>query len=196
MAGLLGSFAGTFSLPLPLGEVWGGRPSGGRPTGGRPTGGRPTGEGKRQLDRSRRLLVAFCSCIAVGGRGVRPAAQSLSFAPPKEPGARKGGPTDRVPALRFGQPAVLVPEAVRQNSLLSLRSMRSNSCRKLDHEAVASCGATARPWPCAPRHGQRGGIPDSGHCFARPSNGWSFPYRGKINSRPSKGWFYMLGITS
>ena len=168
---------------------------------GRPTGGRPTGEGKRQLDRSRRLLVAFCSCIEVGGRGVRPAAQPPSFgrrsgAPPKEPGARKGGPTDRVPALRLGQPAVLVPEAVRQNSLLSLRSMRSNSCRKLDHEAVASCGATARPWPCAPRHGQRGGIPDSGHCFARPSNGWSFPYRGKINSRPSKGWFYMLGITS
>ena len=120
MPGLSRSFSGTFSLPLPLAE-------GGM---GRPSGGRPSGEGKRQLDRSRRLLVAFCSCIEVGGRGVRPAAQPPSFgrcpgAPPpdgrpKEPGARKGGPTVRDPAFRYGQPPVLVqgaghPGAVRQN---------------------------------------------------------------------------------
>ncbi|MET4578547.1 hypothetical protein ABIE13_003663 [Ottowia thiooxydans] len=126
--------------------------------------GRPTGEGKRRLSCCLCFLITFCSLIEVGGRGVRPAAQPPSFgrrsgAPPKEPGARKGGPTVRDPSLRYGQPPVLGPGAVRQNSLLSLRSIRSNSCRKLVHEARASCSALARPWPCAPRHGQRGGTP-------------------------------------
>ncbi|MET4575208.1 hypothetical protein ABIE13_000305 [Ottowia thiooxydans] len=90
---------------------------------------------------------------------MRPAAQPPSFGPPKEPGARKGGPTVRVPALRYGQPPVLVPKAVRQNSRRSLRSLCSDSCRKLVHEARASCSALARLGHCAPRHVQRGGTP-------------------------------------
>lgn len=83
----------------------------------------------------------------------------LFFAPPKKSRQKKGGPTVRDPPLRSGQPAVLVPKAVRQNSRRSLRSLCSDSCRKLEHEAVASYSATARLWPCAPRHGQRGGHP-------------------------------------
>ncbi|MET4577847.1 hypothetical protein ABIE13_002958 [Ottowia thiooxydans] len=105
---------------------------------------------------------------------MRPAAQLPSFgrrsgAPPpdgrpKEPGARKGGPTVRAyagrdPSLRYGQPPVLNRAATLRNSLCSLRSRRSDIRSKLVHEARASCSALARPSLCAPRHGQRGGTP-------------------------------------
>src|SRR5215216_552711 len=52
-------------------------------------------------------------------RGVVPAAESLSFASPKESNQRKGDPTGRVPPLRCGQPAVLAFRGVRANSLRS-----------------------------------------------------------------------------
>jgi len=32
-------------------------------------------------------------------------------------------------------------------------SLRSNNCGQFDDDAVASCGATAHPVLCAPRHG-------------------------------------------
>ncbi len=100
--------------------------------------------------------------------GLRPTAQSPSFAPPKERNPRKGGPAGRVPALRSGQLAMLSRGAVQPNSLRSLRSLRSSSGCKLDHEARASFSALARPSPCASQRGQRGGEPDSDHCYARP----------------------------
>jgi hypothetical protein len=56
------------------------------------------------------------------GREFRPAADSLSFASPKESKQRKGDPTVCDPSLRYGQPAVLAFRGVSQNSL------RSNSC--------------------------------------------------------------------
>jgi len=109
------------------------------------------------------------------GRDVRPAAQYLSFVSPKERHQRKGDPAGRVPALRCGQPVVLDRGAVPSNSLCSLRSRRSNNAGKLEHEAGASCSAPARPMRCAPRHGQRGGEPCSGHHCARPSNRQTSP---------------------
>jgi hypothetical protein len=39
--------------------------------------------------------------------GLGPAADLLFFASPKKPKEKKGDPTGRVPALRYGQPAVL-----------------------------------------------------------------------------------------
>jgi len=65
----------------------------------------------------------LCCSARAGGRDVRPAAVSLSFASPKESKQRKGDPTVCVPALRFGQLAVLSPSGVRANSLRS--NMRS-----------------------------------------------------------------------
>ncbi|VTU15629.1 hypothetical protein H6CHR_00294 [Variovorax sp. PBL-H6] len=79
-------------LPLPLGEGW--------------------GEGTGP---------SICTLRLFGGRsrGVVPAAESLSFASPKESNQRKGDPTARDPSLRYGQPAVLAFRGVRANSLRS-----------------------------------------------------------------------------
>ena len=104
-------------------------------------------------------------------RDMRPAAHLLFFAPPKKRRQKKGGPTCRVPALRFGQPVVLARGEALRNSLCSLRSRRSNSRSESVHEARASCSALALPSRSVPRHDQRGRGPDSGHCFARP---WFF----------------------
>jgi hypothetical protein len=72
------------------------------------------------------------------GRDIRPAADSLSFASPKESKQRKGDPTVCVPPLRCGQPAVLDSGGGPQNSL------RSNSCGP-DPASI-----------CAPRRIQKG----------------------------------------
>ena len=61
------------------------------------------------------------------GRDVRPAAQSLSFAPPKESNQRKGGPTGRVPPLRCGQPAMLGHGAALRNSLRAARCAQTTA---------------------------------------------------------------------
>ncbi len=78
---------GPHCSPLPPGEGW--------------------GEGTGRLIRTLRLLQGR-------SRGVVPAADSLSFASPKESKQRKGDPTARVPALRSGQPAVLGAPACRR----------------------------------------------------------------------------------
>ena len=104
-------------------------------------------------------LTSFASSLALhapAGRDMRPAAHLLFFASPKKSRQKKGDPTGRVPALRFGQPAMLAPGAVLRNSLCSLRSRRSDNRSKSDHDAWACCAAHARPTPCASRHGQRG----------------------------------------
>jgi len=62
--------------------------------------------------------------VEAGGRGVRPAAQWLSFASPKESPQRKGAPTGCVPALRCGQPAVLASSGVSLE-LAALRQSRA-----------------------------------------------------------------------
>jgi hypothetical protein len=84
------------------------------------------------------------------GRDIRPAADLLSFASPKESKQRKGDPTVCVPPLRYGQPVVLDSGGGPQNSL------RSNSCGP-DPACI-----------CAPRRIQKGWEP-TGHRFARPN---------------------------
>ncbi len=158
---------GAVWLPLPLvGEGWGEgtlSPSGGG------LGGPAIRRGQAAVDLFAGFcVVTFCCGVEVGGRGVRPAAQSPSFAPPKERNPRKGGPTCRVPALRSGQPAVLDRGAALRNSLCSLRSHRSNNRSESELEERASCSALSRPSLCAPRHVQRGGKAHSGHRCARP----------------------------
>ena len=117
-------------------------------------------------------LHGLLSLAEAVGRDVRPAAQLLFLLRPdrrpQKSNQKKADPTGRVPALRFGQPAVLTRGEVLQNSLCSLRSLRSNNCSKLVHEARASCSALSLPSRSVPRHVQRGRGPDSGHCFARP----------------------------
>ena len=76
------------------------------------------------------------------GRDMRPAAQSLSFASPKESNQRKGDPAVCVPSLRCGQPALLSKRGRYANSL------RSNM-RLADPRFAALLGA------------YRGGSPDT-----------------------------------
>ena len=75
---------------------------------------------------------------ALAGRDVRPAAQSLSLTRQrKEP--KKGDPTGRVPSLRCGQPAMLVPGAVLRNSLRAARyaqTTAASQCTKHGHAAL------------------------------------------------------------
>ena len=87
---------------------------------------------------------------------MRPAAHLLFFASPKKRRQKKGDPTGRVPSLRCGQPAMLVPGAVLRNSLCSLRSRRSNNSSKSDHDAHASCGARATPQALRRRRSLKG----------------------------------------
>ena len=120
-----------------------------------PRWGEGWGEGQRRWMWSLLFDVGLTLRFSAG-RDMRPAAQSLSLSRQrKEP--KKGDPTGRVPSLRCGQPAMLVPGAVLRNSLRSLRSLRSDNRSKPDHEAWTCCAAHARPRPCASRHGQRGG---------------------------------------
>ena len=83
-------------------------------------------------------LSSFRGLLFSRGRDIRPAADSLSFASPKESKQRKGDPTVCVPSLRCGQPAVLDYGGGPQNSL------RSNSCGP-DPASI-----------CAPRRSQKG----------------------------------------
>ncbi|SFU32542.1 hypothetical protein SAMN05216350_101328 [Polaromonas sp. YR568] len=53
--------------------------------------------------------------LSSAGRG-RPACDSLFFASPKKSKQKKGDPTVCVPSLRYGQPAVLGPAGVKNNS--------------------------------------------------------------------------------
>ena len=96
-------------------------------------------------------LSSFGGLLFFRGRDIRPAADLLSFASPKESKQRKGDPTVCVPPLRCGQPAVLDSGGGPQNSL------RSNSCGP-DPASI-----------CAPRHIQKGGE-KTGRRFARPQD--------------------------
>ena len=67
---------------------------------------------------------------------------------------RKGDPTVCVPALRFTSLRAnlrhAIQSAVRQNSLRS-KLLRSNSCRKSEHEATLSFGSIARSLNSVPQ---------------------------------------------
>jgi hypothetical protein len=86
---------------------------------------------------------------------VRPAAQWLSFASPKESHQRKGDPTRCVPSLRCGQPAVLGFGGV------SLNSRRFASLKQTRALIRQNLRSSAHP-EGNPR------VPDihTGHCFA------------------------------
>ena len=96
----------------------------------------------------------WCAHGEGGGRDFAPAADSLSFTSPKESKPRKSDPTDCVPSLRCGQPAVLAPSGVS----LELASLRQSR-------------ALIR-WPLrssAPPEGNPKTRQHTGHCFARPT---------------------------
>ena len=97
---------------------------------------------------------------------MRPAAHSLSFASPKESKQRKGDPAVRVPfaALRGN---LRCSVSGRAAELTARCALRSNNCGKSVHESWRPA-APARPAPCAPRHGQKGGGDETGHRCARP----------------------------
>jgi len=80
------------------------------------------------------------------GPGLGPAADSLSFASPKESKQRKGDPTVCVPSLRYGQPAVLDVGGGPQNSLhyVALKQLRPLSLLRLR--------SSAQPEGSDPRH--------------------------------------------
>ena len=87
-------------------------------------------------------LVFLCGCTTAAGRVIAPAGDLLSFASPKESKQRKGDPAVRVPALRFGQPAVLAFRGVRANSP-SAQTARGPDPRKaplLGAHRRAGCG--------------------------------------------------------
>ena len=100
-----------------------------------------------------------CAFAEGVSRVFAPAGDSLSFASPKESKQRKGDPTVCVPALRFGQPAVLASSGVS----LELAALRfAQTIASPDPLAAALLGA----------YRGDGGAKQpnslSGHCFARP----------------------------
>ena len=97
------------------------------------------------------------------GRDIRPAADSLSFASPKESKQRKGDPTVCVPSLRYGQPAVLDSGGGPQNSL------RSDSCGP-DPACI-----------CAPRRIQKG-WERAAFALARPQHQQPIPTTAALHA--------------
>ena len=94
-----------------------------------------------------------------GGRVFAPAGDLLSFASPKESKQRKGDPTVCVPALRFGQPAVLASSGVS----LELAALRfAQTIASPDPLAAVLLGAYRGDG------GAKQPNSHSGHCFARP----------------------------
>jgi hypothetical protein len=81
------------------------------------------------------LVAEVRASFDAAGRGVRPAAQSLSFAWPEESNQRKGHPTICVPSLRYGQPAVLGLRGVWRNS------PSAQTCASPDPRTPALLGA-------------------------------------------------------
>jgi hypothetical protein len=86
--------------------------------------------------------LALISILILAGRFPR-GGDLLSFVSPKESKQRKDDPATRVPALGFGQPAVL-NHRVGRRTRSALAALRSNSCGQSDDKADASCGASAR----------------------------------------------------
>ena len=82
-------------------------------------------------------------------------------------GKRKRPPVCGPFAALRGRPASRCWRGALRNSLRSLRSLRSDSRSESDHEAVASCGATATP-PAPRRRRSHRGKDGTGHRCARP----------------------------
>ena len=108
-----------------------------------------------------RSLILLHACVKGGSRVVAPAGDSLSFASPKESKQRKGDPTVCVPALRFGQPAVLASSGVS----LELAALRfAQTIASPDPLAAALLGAYRGD---GAQNSRTANI-HPGHCFARP----------------------------
>ncbi len=95
-----------------------------------------------------------CFRASTWGRDVRPAAQSLSLAPPRESNQREGGPGPHVPPLALRATCGARGLGALHNSHRSLRSLSSNKCNESVNKAR---GSPRRPGHCAPRRGHRGG---------------------------------------
>ncbi len=87
-----------------------------------------------------------CSGWMRRSRDVRPAAQSLSFASPKERNQRKGDPAGCDPSLRCGQPAPRRWRGALQNSLRALRCAQTAAASQITKPLLPH--AAQRP----PRH--------------------------------------------
>ena len=123
-----------------------------------------------------------CAFAEGGSRVFAPAGDLLSFASPKESKQRKGDPTVCVPALRFGQPAVLASSGVS----LELAALRfAQTIASPDPLAAALLGAYRGVWERNSR---------SGHCFARPqlisasATRWALLCSGRAQRRPE--WLF------
>ena len=98
-------------------------------------------------------------CASRRCRVVRPAAQALFLAAKKSP-PKKAALLTAPPSLRYGATCGARAWGVRRNSLRA-GALRSNSRRKLVHEAVALYGATATPRPVLLGAFRRVGAQDS-----------------------------------
>ena len=121
---------------------------------------------------------------SVAGRDMRPAAHSLSFASPKESKQRKGDPKSATPSLRYGANLGRGACGVCRRTHCALaRSVQTTAASQSTKHA--RCDAHARPAPCAPRHGQKGGGNGTGHRCARPREGRVF-CRAKRSDGPCR----------
>ncbi len=151
---------------------------------------RPRGRDPAPLNKPRASgnISRFCGevgrscgqlCRSCGGQhrsrgevpGMRPAAQSLSLASPRESNQREGDPSPPVPPLRSGQPAVLGPWVhCTTRTVRCAHSPRTSAMSQFTKREMLR----AHPWPCAPRRGHRGGDRvrgRTGHRCARPGVG-------------------------
>jgi hypothetical protein len=118
---------------------------------------------KEALSLTRGIAVLAERCVAPAEsstalaercRDMRPAAQSLSLASPRESNQREGDPGPHVPPLRSGQPAVLGPWVNCTTRTTHFVRSAQTKCNESVHEAR---DAPRHPWPCAPRRAYRGG---------------------------------------
>lgn len=115
--------------------------------------------------------------------GSRPAATYFSCSR-NQSKQKKRAPTARVPSHSKGQPRCSIAGWCRRTRCAAM-PLRSNNCGKSDHEADVSCGTSAHPALCAPRHGQKG-RPNS--CLSSDTRLYKTSFSNKINiNRSSTG---------
>ena len=114
----------------------------------------------------------MCFLRRAAGRGL-PGGNSLSFASPKESKQRKGDPGCCVPSLRYGQPAVLGPDGVKNNS----PSAQTSFCP--DPSGPPLLGASTRGGE---------GIPNSNTEYLKK--------QGLAKASPCLSWFVLWYLSS
>ena len=116
---------------------------------------------------------------------MRPAAHLLFFASPKKSRQKKGDPKSATPPLRCGANLRRGAGGVRCGTHCAPAALRSDNRSESDHEAVASCGATATP-PAPRRRRSPRGKDGTGHRCARPRFFSLFRLRERVGVRVSR----------